>query len=571
MTDKHADTSVFYSLRLFRRLLAEDILNEKKRLTAGFAATLITAFLAVMTPHCIQLIIDNALPRKSPALLGQYAVALFLVLFLTTFFLYMELSFIARASENIFLGFKKKLVDSILRKHLSFFSRYQSSDLLTRMVMDLNLVSEFFYKYLLKSLVQFVLVAFYLVYIFILNWRLSLIALLGIPVLGIIMATLDRHITETSVLSRKRLSEQNDRVLDSLQGYREIRFFRQHEKILAHVGSAFSDYAEANFRFVRTMGITESLLETTAVLIIFLPVVVGGYAMIIGVGGISVGLIIAFQVYLVLLADGINKISIGLAESIKITPAVERLLEIRDYALEEQSGPVDWSDIPDSTAIEFKQVSFSYLKETQLITDLNLRIDPAEKICIMGQSGSGKTTIANLLLRFLVPDAGKITLGNSNIQEYPLDLYFSRFSYVRQDTYLFRMSVKENIMLGKDDVPDEAVQEVVAQVGLKEAVESLPEKYDTIVGQNGVDFSGGQKQRLSLARALIRGPKILILDEFTSALDSGLEQKILDDIFALFKHQTIICITHSEDVAKRFDRVIRLESPATRARIHNSE
>ncbi len=110
------------------------------------------------------------------------------------------------------------------------------------------------------------------------------------------------------------------------------------------------------------------------------------------------------------------------------------------------------------------------------------------------------------------------------------------------------------------EVPDEMVEEVIDQVGLKEVVESLPEHYETIIGKDGVNFSGGQRQRLALARALIRGPEILILDEFTSALDSELEQKILDDIFTLFKHQTIICITHSPHVAERFDRVIRLES-----------
>ncbi len=176
MTDKAAKTSIFDSLRLFWRLLARDILDEKKRLMAGFVAALITGIFAVMVPYSIQLIIDNAIPQKNSTLLSYYAFGLLVALILGSFFWYVQVFFIARASEDIFRRFKTRLSDSILRKHLSFFSHYQSSDLLTRMVTDLGLVSEFFYKYLLKSLVELVLVVVFLVYILFLNWQLPLIA-----------------------------------------------------------------------------------------------------------------------------------------------------------------------------------------------------------------------------------------------------------------------------------------------------------------------------------------------------------------------------------------------------------
>jgi len=471
---------------------------------------LITGILAVMIPTFIQMIIDNAIPAKNPTLLGHYVIGLVGVIILICCLWYVQVSLTARASENIFYNFKIRLSDSLLRKQLSFFSRYQSSDLLTRMVADLGLVSEFFYKYLLKSLIHFIFVSVFLIYIIFLNWKLSLIALLGIPILGIIMGALDKHITRTSTLARKRLSEQNDKVL------------------------------------------------TASIFFIFLPVVIGGYAIIRGVSGFSVGLIMAFQTYLIMLSEGINKVSIGFAESIKVTPAVKRLQELLDYAVEEHPRAANWDDIPDSTAIEFKQVSFGYMKNKLILANFNLHVNPGEKVCIMGQSGSGKTTVTNLLLRFLSPDTGEITFGDSNIQKYLLNTYLSHFSYVWQDTYLFKLSVKENVTFGWHSVPDDMVHEVIARVGLKDAVESLSEQYETIIGKDGINFSGGQRQRLALARALIRGPEILILDEFTSALDSKLEQKMLDDIFALFKNQTIICITHSELVARRFDRIVRL-------------
>lgn len=419
MTDNPDKTGLINSLRIFWVLLAKDILNEKKRLLSGSVLALITGILAVMIPTFIQMIIDNAIPAKNPTLLGHYVIGLVGVVILICCLWYVQVSLTARASENIFYNFKIRLSDSLLRKQLSFFSRYQSSDLLTRMVADLGLVSEFFYKYLLKSLIHFIFVSVFLIYIIFLNWKLSLIALLGIPILGIIMGALDKHITRTSTLARKRLSEQNDKVLDILHGYKEIRFFQQNKKMLSYVESSFGDYADANFRLTRAMSATEFLLETASIFFIFLPVVIGGYAIIRGVSGFSVGLIMAFQTYLIMLSEGINKVSIGFAESIKVTPAVKRLQELLDYAVEEHPRAANWDDIPDSTAIEFKQVSFGYMKNKLILANFNLHVNPGEKVCIMGQSGSGKTTVTNLLLRFLSPDTGEILPERRTI------LYFS--------------------------------------------------------------------------------------------------------------------------------------------------
>jgi ABC-type bacteriocin/lantibiotic exporter with double-glycine peptidase domain len=558
MTDMPEKEGLFDSLRFFLRLLGKDILAEKGKLISGFVFALAAAGFAVLVPYALQLIVDRAIPQKNLSLLASYTMGLLGALALCYVSWCCQVFFMTRASENIFRSFKLRLSGTILKKHLSFFSRYQSSDLLTRMVADIELVSDFFYRYLLKSMVECVFILVFFIYILIVNWQLSLIALLGIPLMGIVMVALDGPITKTSALARKRLSDQNEKLLDMLQGHKEIRFFQQNEKILAQVEPSFRDYAEANVKFIRTMGATEYLLELVAILITFLPILVGGYVICRGGSGITVGLLVAFQTYLLMLADGVNKVSLGFAESIKANVPVKRLLEILDYPVEEKPRAIGWQDIPDSTAIEFRQVAFGYLKDRKVLKDFNLRIDPSEKICIMGQSGSGKSTIANLLLRFLSPDAGEIILGTVNIQNYPLASYLSLFSYVWQDTYLFKLSVKENVSLGWVDVPGPMIEKAIEQVGLKPTVESLPDRHETVIGRDGINFSGGQRQRLALARALIRGPEILILDEFTSALDAELEQKMLDLIFMLFKSQTIICITHSEQVAGRFDRIVRL-------------
>jgi ABC-type bacteriocin/lantibiotic exporter with double-glycine peptidase domain len=554
--------SMLNSFRRFWRLLREDILKEKKRLLSGLFFALVAGLFAVTIPYVIHLLIDQAIPEKNLDLLGRYTLALFAAMALAGLLRYAQVSLIARASENIFLTFKLRLTDSILHKKLPFYTQFQSSDLLTRMVADLALAFDFFSKYLINSLVELVFVVVIVTFILFLDWQLALIAIIGMPILGSILAILESAIASTSGLSRQRLSDQNQRMLDILQGHKEIRVFQQHKKIAALAGSVFTDYAEASFRFNRVMGIAQFMLEMAGVFILFLPVVIGGFAIIQGSEDITIGMIVAFQTFLVMLSDSANKISISLAELLKVTPAVRRLTEILDYPRDTQVEVLDWIHVPDSMAIEYRHVSFGYSAEKKILNDFCLRIASGEKIGIMGQSGSGKSTLVNLLLRFAVPDAGTITLGDYDIQRYPIAAYLSHFGYVRQETYLFNLSVKENIVLGWGGVPDFLIEDVIAKVGLKETIESLPGGYDAIIGTSGITFSGGQRQRLSLARALIRGPEILILDEFTSALDRELEQKLLDDIFSIFEQQTIICITHSENVAKRFERVIRIPGTA---------
>ncbi len=177
----------------------------------------------------------------------------------------------------------------------------------------------------------------------------------------------------------------------------------------------------------------------------------------------------------------------------------------------------------------------------------------------MGASGCGKTTIASLLLRFLRPTQGEIRFGGKNIQEYSYPMYLSFFSYVSQPTHLFGQSVADNIAMGWYHVPLDRIKEIASLVRMDDFIDGLPDAYGTVLGKNGVDFSGGQRQRLALARALIRDPEILVLDEFTSALDRDVEQEIIDDLLRVFANQTIICITHSPSVAGRFDRVVRLD------------
>jgi ATP-binding cassette subfamily B protein len=194
-----------------------------------------------------------------------------------------------------------------------------------------------------------------------------------------------------------------------------------------------------------------------------------------------------------------------------------------------------------------------------VLEGFSLRIEPGEKVAITGPSGAGKSTLVRLLLRFLLPSSGELLFGDRPVQDYDLGFYCTFFGYVSQSTHLFGLPIGENIAMGWYGVPEERIREVAGLVRLDPVIRRLPEGYDTVIGSGGTRLSGGQEQRLALARALVREPEVLVLDEFTSGLDREVEDAILDDLFRVFADQSILCITHSESVAARFDRVVRLD------------
>jgi len=550
--------STVIALRLIWKLFSPELKSERKSLSIGILFELFGSSLGLLIPLMIEKIIDESIPAKDIHAILKHSLIILLLLGGGYILWYVHLTTIARASENVFKFFKLRFSESILKKQISFFKEYASADILTRLVNDMELISDFFYKYLIKSVVLLIFSVVVIVYIFILNWHLSVIAIIGFPLYFILIYLFDKPITRASRKSKEKLSIQNQLLLDLLEGHKVIRFFQQIKLFINKLDEKASEYAEANRVLKIIMHINETMLQAFGVIIVLMPIVFGGILIALEMGGITIGIIIAFQAYLLLISQVITEISNAIAELIKIKPSLDRIDVLMDYPEEDINKTIEIHELPETYDIEFKNVSFSYIKGKRIIHDFNLRIKEKEKVCIMGDSGRGKTTLVNLLLRFIEPDEGEIFFGGKNIASYPLNSYLFYFSYVWQETYLFKLSIKDNISLGWYQTPEDEITSAIERVGLKSVIESLPNQYDTIFGMHDFDFSGGQRQRLALARAIIRDPEILVLDEFTSAVDRETEEKILSQVFDIFDSHTIICITHSESVAKRFNRVVKI-------------
>ena len=548
-------------LNLFRILwnvLEDGILSQKKALLISFAMIAVSSGILLMGPFFIKQIIDKALPDKNMELLTYYILLLVGSYGISFLLWVIQTRYAVRASENIFYILRRKLVSSILRKPVYFFSKYLAGDLLTRFANDLEFISTFFYENLIRSISFCVSSIILIAGLIIWNWQLGLLALGMMPVFLIYMNKTHNPISRKSALARGKLAQQNETLLDILSGNREIRFFQQEKRILDIFSKTAHDYTDSAIHSTVFAELSRMGIDMLGILVSLIPFIAGGYLICRGIGNLTSGLLVAYYQILVILTAQILFIFVGITKLAQVLPVLERIKEIIDYPSEPKIKQAGLADTPDSMDIEFRNVSFSYPSGKSVFKDLNISVRPGEKVAIMGPSGSGKSTLSLLLLRFLNPSNGEILFGNKNVNGYPLPFYLSFFSYVSQETFLFKQTVAENISMGWYNVPIDRVKDAASLVRMHGAVESLPGKYSSVIGVDGINFSGGQRQRLALARALIRDPEILVLDEFTSALDKSVEQEILGDLFDVFKKQTIICITHSQAVADKFERVILL-------------
>ncbi len=551
-------SSLLHLVRTLWEVLAEDIVRQKKTLIMAILFALLSIGATLTAPYILQQIIDNVLPQKDTALLLIYTILLVLA-YLTGVLLWaVQIRYSVQASEQIFFSLRNRLVGSILHKPLAFFHRYLSGDLLTRLTNDLEFLSEFFYQNLFRALSFFLFSLVTIVVLLLWNWKLGLISLATLPLFVFYTNKIHRPISDRAKVAKKNLSAQNDILLDLLRGIQELRFYQQEGLGRRRFDDASRRYTDSLIRSVTFTDWMRIVIDFIGIMVTLIPFVAGGLMITMGDPLITIGLLIAYFQLLTILTSQIQFIFEAVTRLAQLFPALQRLKEIMDYP---ETPPVKILDIqhtPDSSRIEFRNLCFSYPSGREVLKDFSLTIEPGEKVAIMGPSGSGKTTIAHLLIRFLEPTRGEIYFGGRQIVEYPYPLYLTYFSYVGQQSHLFRQTIAENIAMGWYHVPFDRIAEAAAVVRMNDPIDRLPQKYDTVVGEKGTDFSGGQRQRFALARALIRDPEIFVLDEFTSALDKAVEKEILDDLFRIFKKQTIICITHSPEVSAHFERKIDL-------------
>jgi ATP-binding cassette subfamily B protein len=558
---EQSERATMTAVSLYSRLwllLKPDIAGNGLRFSVAYLMALGSIGASFCAPWFLSAMLDTALPNGDTGLFYRYAAAIIISLAVFFFFSLLKTIFLTKASERIFCSLRTRLVATLLKKPMRFYSKFDTGDLITRVSNDTEHLSLLVFDYVYASLYGLTLIFLFVALMLVWEWRMGLYTALSLPCYLLLLYFMQKPLCMAANMAREKFSLQNDTMLDILAGVKEIRFYQQFQSTNRRFSDAANLFTTANIRSVLIGECAFNSLELFARLIAMFPFLLGGYWICHRSTSISIGTLIAYNLYMTYIASSLEVVNVGLTKLTQAAPLITRIQEVIAFKEEVADESNNTGDSPDSTRLEFRDVCLSHDGNKKVLKDFCLAIEPGEKVAIMGPSGSGKSTLIDLLTRQLRADSGQVLFGGQPVSDYSLPLYLMHFGYVRQHPYLFRTTARENIATGWYDIPLDVIIAAAERVRIHDTIIGLPNGYDTIIGRDGIELSGGQQQRIALARALVRDPAILLLDEFTSALDRATEEEILDDLFTSVHEQTIICVTHSPSVASRFDRIVRL-------------
>ena len=439
-----------------------------------------------------------------------------------------------------------------------FFAEERTGNLISRSVNDVEAIEDFVAHGIPETILSFVIPTMMMVVLFLLDTRLALITLLPIPILGILVY---RYVRQVRIIwrdVRSRLSDLVSQIADNLSGISVIKGFVQEKSAANRVERYSESFRDASIEANKISLIPAGLVEATGGIGIVLVIWFGGGSAL--EGKISIADLFVFIVYLghiyqpflqlASINDVLQKASVSAQRIFELLALKPDIQDAPDASI--PSGQFHWM-------VKFRDVSFSYKEGIPILDGINFEINEGQVVALVGHTGAGKSTISNLLPRYYDPTKGKVLLGGLDIRTLPLDFVRSHISSVEQDVFLFHGSVYDNIIFGRPEANRLDVERAAKDANAHEFIRNLDGGYDTLIGERGIRLSGGEKQRISIARALLKNAPILIFDEATSSVDSETEFIIQEAISRLLKDRTTLIISHRLSTVRNADRLLVLE------------
>jgi len=457
-------------------------------------------------------------------------------------------------SRDIEFDLRNDLFHHLESLPYSYYQKTRTGDIMARATNDLNAVRMMMGPAIMYSANTIVFTAGALVYMWHISRTLTLWAFLPLPIVSILLQYFGSRIHERFERIQAMFSEISARTQENYSGARIVRAFSQEEAEIGLFENANQEYISRSLKLVRLMGMLFPTLEVMLGLAVVLVLWLGGRE-VIG-GRMSAGVFWSFNTYMVQLTWPI--IAVGWVINIfqRGTASMGRINEI----LTVKSDIVDLPEAaklagtPIVGDLEIRDLNFSY-NGIPVLHDVNLKVPAGTSLAIVGPTGSGKTTLVNLIPRIYDAPVGSILLDGRPLQQYPIANLRRSIGFVPQETFLFSDTVRENIAFGVEETNDIAIHEAAAGASIAKDIEAFPEQYTTMVGERGITLSGGQKQRSAIARALIRDPKILVLDDALSSVDTYTEEKILEHLREVMKGRTTIFISHRVSTVRAADQI----------------
>jgi ABC-type multidrug transport system fused ATPase/permease subunit len=526
-------------------------------LTLGFA--ILTTLLDLIPPWIIKVIIDELVDEKKTSLINWVIVGLIGVYFLRNFLNYQRIMFNNRLEQDVVFDMRSNVYKALNQLSINFFENRSTGELMSRINDDVNYVERIFIDGVEQVVTAVLTLTGITVILFYLHWKLALVALLPIPLLiwGASIYTKKAHSLYHKV--RESAAKMNSRLQDSISGIREIFAFNRQSHEISRFEKKSREYCNSNLKVMSLWAIYSPAMMFLGSLGTALILLYG--TELIRNDEITIGSLVAFIGYLALFYTPINQLHSVNHMLQHALASGERIFEIIDRQPDVKEIPNAFLPTTNMRGeIEFQEVTFAYTQNKPVIKNLSLNISSGNKIALVGHTGSGKSTLIKLLLRFYDTDLGKITIDNHNIKELKISYLREQIGLVSQDPYLFNGTVAENILYGNVEANHEQMRKAAIAAHADDFVKGLPEEYDTRIGERGVKLSGGEKHRIAIARTLLKDPPILILDEATASVDTETELKIKEALSSLMARRTTILIAHRLSTLEGADRILVIKS-----------
>ncbi|AJG40507.1 multidrug ABC transporter ATP-binding protein [Thermotoga sp. RQ7] len=521
-----------------------------------FVFVTVSSFFGILSPYLIGKTIDEVFVPRAFDRLPRYALVLGSIYVLTSLLFWLQGKLMLKLSQDVVFRMRKELFEKLQRIPVGFFDKTPHGDIMSRLINDVDNINNVLGNSIVQVFSGIVTLIGVVIMMFRVDVLLSFVTLSIVPLTVLITRIVSSRTRKYFYENQKVLGELNGIIEEDISGLSVIKLFTREEKEIEKFNRVNEVLRKVGTRAQIFSGILPPLMNMVNNL---------GFALISGFGGwlalrgtITVGTIATFIGYSRQFTRPLNELSNQFNMIQMALASAERIFEILD--IEEEKDDPEAIELKDVRGeIEFRNVWFSYDKKTPVLKNITFHIKPGQRVALVGPTGSGKTTIVNLLMRFYEVDEGQILIDGVDIRKIKKSSLRSNIGIVLQDTILFSTTVKENLRYANPDATDEEIKEAAKLTHADHFIKHLPEGYDTILTDNGEDLSQGQRQLLAITRVFIANPKILILDEATSNVDTKTEKSIQSAMWKLMEGKTSIIIAHRLNTIKNADLIIVLK------------
>lgn len=541
---------------MYKRLIKYFYPYRIKLIQALFCMTGV-AILTTATMWLLKTVVDNALIEKNAFLLLQLIIIVPLIYFFKGLFSYYEKYLMNYIAQRITLDIRNQLFAHLQTLSFDFYDKSSTGRIISRLTNDVHLLEMALINVPVTLVRDSLTLVFLIGLLFYLHWKFALISLVIFPLSLSPLREFSQKMRKISRLGQEKMSDLYALIQELVSGISVVKSFTQEEKEIEHFKKENNNFLKVIMRFTKVQVLSGPVMEFLGAIGASFILLYGGYEVIQGVwkpGDFFAFLGAVLSTYQPI--RDFSNLNPVLQQALSAGERIFALLDEKPTVVEPKEGKIL---PPFNKGISYQDVWFAYDGKDYIIQGINLNIKKGGIVALVGPTGAGKTTLVNLLPRFYVPQKGKIYIDDYEISELNLKSLRRQIGMVMQEVILFNDTVRNNIAYGKPEATEEEIEKAAKIANVHDFILSLPQKYETIIGERGMMLSGGERQRIAIARAILRNPAILILDEATSALDSETEKLVYEALDRLMENRTTLVIAHRLSTIKKADKIVVLD------------